>query len=100
MSENISEGYPKDNRSLFPVTGAGIVSVSNSASASCGDTVGFSIGVSWGRHGYAGGVISRTEALKLAKHIIEACNACNMTEAEVLGKRTQDIASIIEFPLK
>jgi hypothetical protein len=56
---------------VFPVTGAGEIAISEYALCSCGDSVGFSIGVSWGKYGYSGGVISREEAAKLAYFILE-----------------------------
>lgn len=51
------------------VVGAGTIRISKSSKWQCGGKEGFSFGVSWGRHNFAGGVLSTEEAEKLAHHI-------------------------------
>ncbi len=58
----------------FIVDGAGGLVISNSAGSRTGSAIGFSIGVEWGMHGYAGGVIDKKEAVRLAKHILRIVN--------------------------
>lgn len=55
----------------FEVPGAGYIHISNTLSHSTGNANGFGIGVSWGRHGYMGGVLDRKEAIRLAELILE-----------------------------
>lgn len=55
----------------FEVIGAGGLRISNNNKCLCGNEHGFRFEVSWGLHGYAGGVLSNNEAKKLARHIIE-----------------------------
>lgn len=52
------------------VIDAGKLEISKSSTYLCGCEEGFSFGVQWGKHGYAGGVISQKNALKLAEHIL------------------------------
>ena len=75
----------------FEVVGAGQVGISKDAHALCGNAVGFTFGVSWGRNQFSGGVMSRSEALRLAKHIIEECEKCTMPEEEELRMRYNKI---------
>lgn len=54
----------------YKVVGAGELQVSKKANSDCGTIKnGFHIGVSWGKHGFAGGAISREDAWLLAKRI-------------------------------
>lgn len=53
----------------FNVAGAGKIEISKQIGWSCGDADGFHFGVSWGKYGYAGGVIDKAVAKKLADHI-------------------------------
>lgn len=55
----------------FEVKGAGTLRISKSSTWQCGGVEGFSIGVSWGKYDFAGGVISAEEAEKLALHILK-----------------------------
>jgi hypothetical protein len=48
--------------------------IANNASTRCSGATGFSIGVEWGQHGYAGGVLSKEDAISLAKHIMRIVN--------------------------
>lgn len=64
------------------VTGAGELIFGKSINAFCGNSVGFHVGVTWGDHGEAGGVISREEAKKLANHILDALNKQKPKTAE------------------
>lgn len=54
----------------YEVIGAGKLRISTSCTWQCGNKQGFSFGVEWGRNGYAGGVISKDDAVMLARHII------------------------------
>lgn len=55
----------------FEVPGAGFIHISNRIGFTCGNANGFDFGVSWGRHGYVGGVLDRREAIRLAEFILE-----------------------------
>jgi len=66
------EKYLKKHKSLYnyyEVVGAGEIQISRSSNCKCGGVEGFSIAVSWGEHGFIGGVISKEEAWKLVKKI-------------------------------
>lgn len=62
--------YKKDieNYEYFKVPGAGEIEISKYSNSECGVT-GFTFGVSWGEHGYTGGVLGKKEALRLANFI-------------------------------
>lgn len=62
-----------EHYSEFDVLGAGKIRISNDNKWQCSE-MGFSFGVEWGQHGFAGGVISNEEAIKLAKHIFRVNN--------------------------
>ena len=64
----------EDDVLYFEVLGAGKIGISKSADHCCGGKEGFSIGVEWGKYGFAGGVISKEEAIKLADHILKLTN--------------------------
>jgi hypothetical protein len=66
----------------YEVVGAGYIRISGSPNVMCGGRVGFSFGVSWGQHGYCGGVLSREEARNLADRIYELLGECKETEQE------------------
>jgi hypothetical protein len=59
----------------YDIRGAGILKLGKYNIASTGAVTGFSFGVSWGRYGYAGGVLSNEEARRLAEHILSALNS-------------------------
>ncbi len=59
----------------FRVNGAGTIRISKDADFLCKGEMGFSIGVSWGKHGFAGGTIPREEARRLAEHILTTLKA-------------------------
>lgn len=50
---------------VIPVSGAGDVQIGTESVNICGSSVGLSIRVSWGSHGYAGGVIDADEVMRL-----------------------------------
>lgn len=54
----------------FNVNGAGKLRISDTDKWKCGGEYGFSIGVEWGRFGFAGGTMPKEEARKMAKHIL------------------------------
>ena len=56
----------------FKVNGAGRIQITEDCQHSCGREEGFSFGVEWGKHGFAGGVLPKEEAKKLAEHILNA----------------------------
>lgn len=62
-----------DSHLFFEVQGAGDLQISKSSSWKTGTAEGFSIGVSWGQHGYAGGVMDMKEAEEMARHILKHC---------------------------
>ena len=55
----------------FKASGGGDVVISNSFNHSCGDAVGFSFDVEWGRFGFCGAVLGRREAKRMAECILE-----------------------------
>ena len=59
----------KLNSTQFEVVGAGQVQLSNVAGWKCGKTVGVSFNVSWTNHGMCGGVMDRSEMIKLRDHL-------------------------------
>lgn len=60
----------EDIYNYFEIIGAGKLEISKSATWKCGGRTGFSFGVEWGKHGFAGGVISREDAVLLAEFIL------------------------------
>ena len=68
----------------FGVAGAGRIEISESANWECGGKIGFSFDVEWGRHEFAGGVLSKDEALKLAEHILKTLGQQRRIRAEKL----------------
>jgi hypothetical protein len=59
-----------DSHEYFKVYGAGNIAISKSSNYQC-RVNGFAFGVSWGRHQYAGGVLGKEEAIRLALFILE-----------------------------
>ena len=70
----VKNDYDDEYYNHFKVAGAGKIIIGNDNMATCCGIKGFSIGVEWGKYGYAGGVISNEEAIKLAKHILRTNN--------------------------
>lgn len=64
----------------FDVPGAGKIQLSRSTSARTGGVEGFSFGVEWGQHGYAGGVLSKDEGVRLANFILRSVNLDKLIE--------------------
>jgi len=93
------------------VNGAGIIKISNEANWSCGGERGFAIGVSWGKYGFAAGVITLKEAEKLANHIkkkikvefnpVKECWLNRTYKAKVCDSKNQEIkvGDIIMFKI-
>ena len=75
MCEEIEELYNE-----YEVVGAGKLRISKENKSRCGGKVGFSFGVEWGQHGFAGGVISNEEAVRLAKHILRVNNLSQLLD--------------------
>jgi hypothetical protein len=74
----------------FEVPGAGWIEISKDPHNHTVDRAGFGFGVSWGRHGYVGGVLGRMEAIRLAEYILEKCADLPLTErqeVELFDKR-------------
>ena len=74
--------YNKIPSLYFEVPGAGDICISESCHHYTGKVVGFSFGVEWGNHGYAGGVIGRDEAIRMANFIIAKCSKITETMDE------------------
>jgi hypothetical protein len=73
----MSEPFWKNNGPdsiKIEVPGAGDIEISLEPNYTTGGVQGFSFGVSWGEYGYAGGVLSKVEARKLASHIMRKLN--------------------------
>jgi len=78
--ENIKKQQVKDNKSsvinnttdylYFEVHGAGKIRITKECNVLCCDKEGFSFGVEWGGYGFAGGVLARDDAKKLAEYIL------------------------------
>ena len=60
-----------ENYIYVDVPGAGKLEISKSSHYQCGGKTGFSFGVEWGKHGFAGGVIDTKDAIMLAEHILK-----------------------------
>lgn len=74
---------PRDeNYNHFNVEAAGEIEIGSGIHSMTGRAVGFHFGVSWGRYGYAGGILGRSEAKRLAEYILEQLNKENITETE------------------
>lgn len=56
---------PQKDSIVFKVPGAGYVAISEAPNWQTGGVTGFDFAVSWGKHGYAGGVLGRQEAERL-----------------------------------
>lgn len=57
---------------LFEILGAGFLEISEDCNVRCGGKKGFNIGVSWGKYGYAGGVLPIEAAKELAELILKS----------------------------
>lgn len=68
--DHISNPESKLFYDFYPVSGAGELEFGKSCRGSTGQSIGFHIGVSWGRHGFAGGVLDRNDAKILAEKIL------------------------------
>jgi len=64
----------EENYEYFDVPGAGKIQIGKEPNCSTGGAKGFTFGVEWGQHGYAGGVIDKKEAVRLARHILRSVN--------------------------
>lgn len=71
--KNMTDEEIKNDKSniYFNVLGAGRIQISKNPFYSIGKPriTGFHFGVEWGRHSFAGGVLGKEEALKLADFI-------------------------------
>lgn len=81
----------------FNVVGAGILEFGKNGKSLCGDKAGFSLHVSWGKYGYAGGIISREDALILANHIIIECDKITESQKELENLLFNNRIDLIEF---
>ena len=83
--------YPRcEDAVLFSVPGAGYVAISQNAHNLTGQTVGFSFEVSWGSHGYVGGVMGRTQAIRMAEFILKTCEGITETELQEYFRREKE----------
>jgi hypothetical protein len=64
----------EENYEYFEVPGAGKIQIGKEPTCSTGSAGGFTFGVQWGQHGYAGGVLDKKEAVRLARHILRSVN--------------------------
>ena len=64
----------EENYEYFDVPGAGKIQIGKEPTCSTGGAKGFTFGVEWGQHGYAGGVLDKKEAVRLARHILRSVN--------------------------
>lgn len=56
---------PANDAELFEVVGAGYLAIHPHTTARCGSAVGLSLDCSWGKWGYAGGVLDVSEVRRL-----------------------------------
>ena len=69
---------------FFEVPGAGHISLSDGCHSHTGGVFGFEFGASWGKYGFCGGVIGRSEAKRLAEIILRQIKKCDISEEEEL----------------
>jgi hypothetical protein len=74
MTEEERKKYFEENYEYFDVPGAGKIQIGKEPTCSTGGAKGFTFGVEWGQHGYAGGVLDKKEAVRLARHILRSVN--------------------------
>ncbi len=66
------------------VLGAGDIAISEDSNSMIAGTVGFEFGVSWGQHGYIGGVLPELGARELANHILKTLDEkCTATSKNI-----------------
>ena len=85
-----------DDYMHFDVHGAGTIEISDNCHVFCGGVVGFHFGVEWGRHGYAGGVLGRDEAKRMAEYILNKCSEVNESMSDEYTTLPTLIHSCIE----
>ena len=92
------ESYRRINEDYmhFDVPGAGKIELGDNCHTSTGFVVGFSFGVEWGRHGYAGGVLGRDEAKRIAEYILNKCSEVNESMSDEYTTLPTLIHSCIE----
>lgn len=83
-----------EDTTYFHVPGAGYISISNDCHHMTGKVVGFSLGAEWGTHGYAGGVLGRDEAVRLANFLLLKCSEVTETMEEEREKTWQRLKQI------
>jgi hypothetical protein len=64
----------EENYEYFDVPGAGKIRIAKDPTWTTGGAEGFTFGVEWGQHGYAGGVLDKKESVRLARHILRSVN--------------------------
>jgi hypothetical protein len=74
MTEEEIKKFDEENYEYFEVPGAGKIQIAKEPTWTTGGAHGFGFGVQWGQHGYAGGVIDKKEAVRLARHILRSVN--------------------------
>lgn len=67
----IIQEQDKGRCNYYEIIGAGKLEVSKKSNYQCGGKEGFTVGVEWGKHGFAGGVLSKEDAMKLVEHILK-----------------------------
>lgn len=72
----------KQDCALIEVVGGGYIRIAKDSNSQCGWVTGFSFGVSWGRHGFHGGVLSRQEAKLLSDIILIQLDKLTANENE------------------
>lgn len=76
--KDIGIAKPSDGSVLFEIIGAGFLEISEYCNAQCEGAKGFSIAVSWGKYGYAGGLLPIEAAKELAELILKSIVAENL----------------------
>lgn len=70
--------YPTVGSFVLPVAGAGFFAIG--PRSECGGSVGLSLDVSWGKHGYAGGVLDRSDVLRLRDFLSQYLDAAERAD--------------------
>lgn len=77
----------------FDVSGAGNIKIIKEPHSLCGESCGFSFGVSWGRYGYSGGVLGRDEAKRMAEFMLAKIAECDESEEDERIRKYKEIAN-------
>ncbi len=78
-------------KTVFSVVGAGEFHIGDNCECICGRVVGFEFLVSWGRHGLAGGVLSRHEARQLIEYLTKKLEGITESDEEAYERISKQV---------